>query len=173
MSDITSNIAFEVFRAFVSVYDVTTLPIYTAVQKPWRKRSKINAVRAKQTNPSDPYSPWVRVGDQPPCMADDCSTIDQVIRQAVTKYGNKRCMGIRRVMSESAEKQPDGKVFVKKTLADNYDWLSYNQVDQRINSVSRGLLANGVRPKDKVRLSQGLRPGLRPGLRLGLRPGLS
>lgn len=43
-----------------------------------------------------------------------------------------------------------GRVFVKKTLADDYEWLTFAEVDARMDAVSRGLLAIGVKPRDKV-----------------------
>ena len=142
--------AMEVVKTAVSVYDIVTYPAYFVIQKPWIERRKIKAVRAVQENPNDPYSSWVRVGNPPPCLADDCETIDDVLRASIKMYSDQRCMGVREVLKEEREEQPDGKVFIKKILAPQYEWFTYKQVDARIDDVSRGLLFHGIKPGDRV-----------------------
>lgn len=100
----------EVTKAVASAYNYLTLPMYAAVQKPWKVRAKQRAPRARQLDPNDPYSPWVRLGTPPPCLADGFETVDQVMRAAIEKNRNKRCMGVRKVLSEQFEHQPDGEL---------------------------------------------------------------
>lgn len=142
--------AMEVLKTAVSVYDIVTYPAYFVIQRPWVERRKIEAIRAKQEDPSDPYSSWTRVGTPPPCLADECETIDDVLRASIRVYGDNKCLGVRRVLKEEMEEQPDGKVFNKKILAPQYEWLTYRQVDIRIDNVSRGLLFHGIKPGDRV-----------------------
>ena len=53
------------------------------------------------------------------------------------------------MFGEEDELQKDGKVFRKLILGD-YQWLTYNQVNERVESIARGLLRNGVKPNDTV-----------------------
>lgn len=145
-----AEISINAVKSIVRVYDILTYPLYYAVQRPWIKSRKFSEVRAVQEDPSDPYSSWVRVGERPKMIIEDCETIDQIMRKCIETYTDKRCMGFRKVLKEEYQPQPDGKVFLKKTLADDYTWLSYTQVGERIDCISRGLLLSGVKPGDKV-----------------------
>ena len=140
----------EVFKSIVAAYDIVTYPIYYVIQRPWNETRKLKAIRAKQEDPNDPYSSWVRIGNPPPCLADNCSTIDEILRLSIQQYRNQRCMGYRQVLKEEQEIQPDGKVFIKKTLAPQYTWFTYGDVDQRIDNISRGLLISGIKPGEKM-----------------------
>lgn len=148
--DVSIRGAMEVIKTAISVYDIVTYPAYFVIQRPWIERGKISAIRAEQEDPSDQYSSWVRVGTPPPCLADDCETIDDVLRACIKNYSDQKCMGVRKVLKEETEEQPDGKVFTKKILAPQYEWFTYRQVDTRIDDVCRGLLFHGVKPGDRV-----------------------
>ncbi len=62
---------------------------------------------------------------------------------------DKHCLGFREISAEVEEKQPNGKVLKKWALSD-YQWLTMGEVDDRIGDIARGLLLNGVQPKDTV-----------------------
>ncbi|XP_040298436.1 long-chain-fatty-acid--CoA ligase 4 isoform X2 [Bufo bufo] len=76
-------------------------------------------------------------------------TLDKLFQHAVAKFGNKDCLGIREVLSEENEKQPNGKVF-KKLILGEYRWLSYEEVNTRVNHFGSGLAALGLKPKSTV-----------------------
>merc|ERR1712013_399603 len=53
-------------------------------------------------------------------------TVTKAFNYAVTKYGEKQCLGTREVLGEEDEVQTSGKVFKKLSLGD-YKWTTYNQ----------------------------------------------
>ena len=53
------------------------------------------------------------------------------------------------MISEEEELQPNGKIF-RKVVLGHYQWFSYNQIDERIENIAKGLLVNGVNPEDNV-----------------------
>jgi long-chain acyl-CoA synthetase len=59
-------------------------------------------------------------------------------------------MGYRAVLEEFIEEQADGKLFVKKKLADHYKFLTYHEVGVRLDHIMRGLLLNGLKPGDTL-----------------------
>ena len=61
----------------------------------------------------------------------------------------KKCFGQRKLISEEEELQPNGKIF-RKVVLGHYQWFSYNQIDERIENIAKGLLVNGVNPEDNV-----------------------
>ena len=83
-------------------------------------------------------------------MAEGCETIDELVRKCIKAHYNYRCMGYRKVIKEERTVQPDGRVFYKKALEPHYTWLTYGQVDERIDNIMRGLLLNGIKPGDRV-----------------------
>lgn len=66
------------------------------------------------------------------------------------KYQDKKCLGVRQVLSVEDQVQQDGKVFKKFELANKYKWMSYVQVLEKIDSVANGLLEIGVKSGDSV-----------------------
>ena len=144
------HISFLLVKGIVSVYDILTYPIYFVIQRPWIQRRLFNEVRAVQEDPSNPYSSWVRIGERPKMIIEDCQTIDQIMRKCIETYTSRNCMGYRKVLKEDYEPQVDGKIFLKKTLAPEYTWLTYGEVGERIDYISRGLLLAGVKPGDKL-----------------------
>ncbi|XP_038273491.1 long-chain-fatty-acid--CoA ligase 4 isoform X2 [Dermochelys coriacea] len=76
-------------------------------------------------------------------------TLDKLFDHAVAKFGKKDCLGTREILSEENEMQPNGKVF-KKLILGNYRWLNYEEVNQRVNHLGRGLAAQGLKPKSAI-----------------------
>jgi long-chain acyl-CoA synthetase len=156
MSDsIGIQIAIQLIKSLVFIYDCISYPIYLLVQKPWNLLSKSNRVKAKQLNELSPYSSWTRIHDE---SADDvlkkhfineCKTVSQFFSKAVHLYNEKKCFGFRPVLGEEDEKQSDGKIFKKSILGD-YHFYSYEQIEQRVHQISCGLLSIGIRSGDNV-----------------------
>lgn len=53
------------------------------------------------------------------------------------------------MFGEEDERQADGKIFRKLILGD-YIWLTYKQVDEKVEYLARGLYLQGVKPGDTV-----------------------
>jgi len=136
-------------KSIVFIYDFITFPIYLILQIPgiqWRKSKR---VRAEQLDPSDPSSPWIRIGDAPNHFIADCKTIDEAIRKSIELNGrDKQCLAFRKVIDEEIH-DVSGKAITKYVLSD-YNWITYGQFDERVNHIGKGLILNGVKPKDKV-----------------------
>ena len=146
--NITDVILFFI-KSIFHFYDIITLPIYALIQKPWISYSKSRAVRAKQLNPKDPYSPWVGLAQPSNTFADHCKTVDEMIKKAIKVNGvNKKCLGFREVIREETE-YSEGKPFTKCVLND-YKWITYGMLDERVDRIGRGLLLNGVKSGDIV-----------------------
>lgn len=150
MSDsIGVQVGLGLIKSIVCVYDVITFPFYFFAQKPWEVKAKASEIQAKQTQPNNPYSAWARVNQPEPRFYDDCKTVSEFFSRVVKEYGDKKSFGSRQVFGEEDEKQPDGKVFRKFILGD-YQWLNCYEVDARVENFGKGLLSNGVHPRDNV-----------------------
>lgn len=95
------------------------------------------------------FSELVRVATEGKAYTDGCETLADLFKITVEQYGDKNCLGFREVFGEEDELQKDGKVFRKLILGD-YKWLTYNQVNERVEHLARGLILNGVKAGDTV-----------------------
>lgn len=136
-------------KSIACVYDVVTLPVYSLIQRPWSKTRASSEAKAIQENPSDPYSPWVRIGSPPSHLCYSATSISDLFSASCKKYQKNNCFGYRQILGVEDEKQSDGKVFKKQILGD-YIWFTYEQIDRRVDNIAKGLLLNGVKPGDVV-----------------------
>ncbi|RWS25857.1 long chain fatty acid CoA ligase-like protein [Leptotrombidium deliense] len=149
-------------KTLVLIYDIISMPIYFIIQKPWRVWKRMNRARARQEDPKDPYSPYVRVEETVyelvPRSMMNAETIGEVFQHACDLYAKKRCYGFREVFAEQEELQPNGKKFRKLVMAENYTWINYEDVNQDIDLLVKGFLSVGVKPGDKVVIFSETRP---------------
>ncbi|KAF0308413.1 Long-chain-fatty-acid--CoA ligase 4 [Amphibalanus amphitrite] len=73
----------------------------------------------------------------------------RVVRHAIAQHGDKPCFGVREVLVEEDEKQPNGKIFKKYDLGE-YRWVSYTDFGERAAWFGRGLRELGLSPGDRV-----------------------
>lgn len=149
MSNLGLDIALGLIKVLVSAYDVVTLPVYFVCQRPWDYWRKRKLAFAKCAIEGDPSAPYVRTYSNGLDCLNGIRTMDELTRKAVHTFGDRPCLGSREVLGESEERQADGKVFKKLVLGD-YKWLSYKEVDHKIDLIGRGLMAHGVRPRQNV-----------------------
>ncbi|XP_060688463.1 long-chain-fatty-acid--CoA ligase 4 isoform X2 [Hemiscyllium ocellatum] len=76
-------------------------------------------------------------------------TLDKLFEAAVKKFQKQNCLGTRELLSEENEVQANGKIF-KKLILGEYKWLSYEEVNQRVNRFGSGLSALGLKAKDMI-----------------------
>lgn len=136
-------------KVLVTAYDLVTLPVYFILQRPWDYWRRKTMIFAKAAIDKDPTSPFVRVTSSGAESLDGIQTMDELTRKAVHKFGDRPCFGTREVLGESEEKQKDGKIFKKLVLGD-YQWLTYTEVDKKIDLIGKGLMSHGVRPRQNV-----------------------
>jgi len=137
-------------KSIVCAYDILTYPIYSIIQRPWEFRQKTRKVRAKFSDPSDPNSELIRIVDEETNTDKfDCETLAELFSNNVKRYGNRRCLGYREVFGEEDERQADDKIFRKLILGD-YKWLTYNEVDEKVENFAKGFWLQGIRPGDTV-----------------------
>jgi len=160
MSTNKPTVGLIIIKVLVILYDVISYPIYYLIQRPWEKLEKANRVRARREKSGDLNSPWVRIGVPPKHYVLGCKTIPEVQRKSLQMNGRDRpSLGFRQILAEEEEKQPNGKILKKWKLSD-YQWLTIGEVDERIGNIARGLLVNGVKPRDNVLIFAETRLGM-------------
>lgn len=82
-------------------------------------------------------------------MIDGCENINQLFERVVADYGNERAFGFRPVLEEAQDLQANGRIFRKYVLGD-YQWLTYNQANEKINRLANGFSKLGIKHGDIV-----------------------
>ncbi|GFT22553.1 long-chain-fatty-acid--CoA ligase 4 [Nephila pilipes] len=149
MGDLKTKILLNLIKSFIFIYDVVSLPICFLVMQPWKRWKWDRTKWAKHIRENDPYSPCVRHVRNSNNPLDNIKTMDELFRMSVVRHGTKRCIGVREVLAEADEYLKNGKVFKKVRLGD-YHWYSYVDINQRIETLCKGLLELGLQPKKQI-----------------------
>lgn len=150
------------WKTLVLIYDVISLPVFLIIQKPWVTLQKASRIRSKLEIPYDPYSPRIKAADEPIKHKNDLletqPNLGSLYKTIFGQLADRECYGYRKVLGEEEEKQPNGKIFKKLILDDDYTWVSYHDANDRIEQLAAGLVKNGVKPDDRVILFAETRP---------------
>ncbi|KAH9375906.1 hypothetical protein HPB48_012546 [Haemaphysalis longicornis] len=145
MSSVGIKIALGVIKVLVTAYDVVTLPVYFVIQKPWVYWRRKRQCFARAVIEGDPSSPYKRQ-QVPECSSlEGIDTLAEATRRAIRLYPKLPSLGTRPVLSRTEVKQATGKV-VKKLVLGDYEWLTFEEVDRKIDATARGLLSIGAKP---------------------------
>ncbi|KAF7244958.1 Long-chain-fatty-acid--CoA ligase 4 [Varanus komodoensis] len=128
--------------AFIPWYFLTN----AKKKKAMAKRLKAKPILDK---PGSPYRAISHFESLATIDFPGADTLDKLFDHAVAKFGKKDCLGTREILSEENEIQPHGKVF-KKLILGNYQWLNYEETNQKVNHFGSGLVALGLKPKVTV-----------------------
>ena len=77
-------------------------------------------------------------------------TVTKAFNFAVSKYGEKQCLGTRQVLGEMDEVQGSGKVFKKLSLGE-YKWITYNEAHSLSTQFGRYCLTDKISTKHFAR----------------------
>ncbi|KAM6413205.1 long-chain-fatty-acid--CoA ligase 4 [Rhynochetos jubatus] len=110
------------------------------------KRVKAKPILDK---PGSPYRAVTHLDSLANINIPGADTLDKLFDHALAKFGKKDCLGTREILSEENEMQPNGKVF-KKLILGTYRWLSYEELNEKVNRFGSGLTALGLTPKSTV-----------------------
>jgi long-chain acyl-CoA synthetase len=148
---------FAFIKAIITIYDALTAWAYRLIQRPAKVLEERNQIRAVPTDPLQPGDTSVTYKPLPLAknalvsefeMAQS-STMAEVWRWSVARYRSQKLLGTRDVLGEEDEIQPNGQIFRKLLLGD-YRWLSYDEVDQLVDNVGRGMRMLGIQASQPI-----------------------
>ncbi|XP_065199736.1 fatty acid CoA ligase Acsl3 [Planococcus citri] len=133
-------------KAITFICDVITYPVYLLLQRPWEKRRQSSKPKGKIIS-ADQKAITVRTLATPQeshtlLVKNEIDTMEKVLRYAVKKYPDKKCLGTREILAEEDEEQPDGRIFKKYKMGD-YIWTSFSETDVIAANFGKGLVALG------------------------------
>ena len=123
------------------------MALWRQIRRPRSRRVSDNKWVAAATSKTDPMRGF--------------QTAAQLFGSMGSKHGDRKCLGYRQVLeiahiSQGAAGKTTG--IVKKKLADEYTWLSYQEVDLMVENMIRGFSSHGIKSGDKVLLALETRP---------------
>ncbi|CAB4059136.1 ACSL [Lepeophtheirus salmonis] len=154
LNTVVAKVAVTSIQIFTHLFDLVTLPIYILAYQPWKYYLDNNRCRADTIQKDDtsltvyskPFSCKIRekiLSDFP-----HIDTINNLMNHAINVHGSKQCLGTRPILSIDTVQNNDGRLLTKHELAD-YKWLSYNDVNEQIQSFAHGLRYLGFQPREK------------------------
>ncbi|XP_040580497.1 long-chain-fatty-acid--CoA ligase 4 [Lepeophtheirus salmonis] len=155
LNTVVAKVAVTSIQIFTHLFDLVTLPIYILAYQPWKYYLDNNRCRADTIQKDDtsltvyskPFSCKIRekiLSDFP-----HIDTINNLMNHAINVHGSKQCLGTRPILSIDTVQNNDGRLLTKHELAD-YKWLSYNDVNEQIQSFAHGLRYLGFQPREKI-----------------------
>ncbi|XP_052528900.1 long-chain-fatty-acid--CoA ligase 4 isoform X3 [Tympanuchus pallidicinctus] len=135
----------------ISVYSMLVFIPWYFLTNAKKKKAMAKRLKAKPISdkPGSPYRSVTHLDSLANINIPGADTLDKLFDHALAKFGKKDCLGTREILSEENEMQPNGKVF-KKLILGTYRWLSYEEVNQKVNRLGSGLIALGLSPKSTV-----------------------
>jgi long-chain acyl-CoA synthetase len=112
----------------------------------------------KQTDETDPKSPYrsALFDDLVSCDEPEANIYDE-FKSKCKQYADIETLGVRELFSIDDEVQSNGKVFKKFNLGE-YKWQTYEQMKDRIENFSNGLLKIGLKSNQNIVLFAETRP---------------
>ncbi|KFV86677.1 Long-chain-fatty-acid--CoA ligase 4, partial [Struthio camelus australis] len=135
----------------ISVYSMLVFIPWYFLTNAKKKKAMAKRLKAKPVSdkPGSPYRSVTHLESLANINIPGADTLDKLFDHALAKFGKKDCLGTREILSEENEMQPNGKVF-KKLILGTYKWLSYEEVNQKVNHLGSGLAALGLTPRSTV-----------------------
>ena len=112
-----------------------------------------DAAHSVRVNSADIYSAYRSVMS-PSCLYKPDESIPNLYEAfrevAIKRFADIKMLGTREIIGYEEEVQKNGKVFKKSIMKNNYDWLTYTEVLNKINMLSNGLLQLGITSNDNL-----------------------
>uniref|UniRef100_A0AC35U1F4 AMP-binding domain-containing protein n=1 Tax=Rhabditophanes sp. KR3021 TaxID=114890 RepID=A0AC35U1F4_9BILA len=140
------------FKIFFFVYDaINYIPfkIFADPNKKIELSERVKAVRVVDNDPTSSYRHVDTLSELKTLVFDDCFTLNEVWERSNELYSDLRCMGTRDIISTENEMQADGRLFQKAELGE-YQWQTYDEVTDQINSVSNALNLLNLKEKTHI-----------------------
>ena len=153
---VSNMVLLALIQIVVYVWSILTWPIYFLIYWPIGKTSRYNKNRSMRVDIQKDETTYrafplrCRTRDALMNHNDNINTMDKVLKYGAQKFGNKRCLGTRRILHEKQIEGPTGKMLNKLVMEPTYKWLTYQEVDQKSTYVGRGLQILGLKPRDKL-----------------------
>ncbi|ESO08665.1 hypothetical protein HELRODRAFT_110176 [Helobdella robusta] len=128
-------------QALSYIFDaITFLPYYflTDHEETLRKSNCVKAKPVKENDPSSPYRAVEAIDGLYTSPIPNCNTINDLFDYGVKKFTDSPTFGMRELLNEEDEVQPNGKVF-KKAVYGDYKWMTYKELGGRVENLSYGL----------------------------------
>jgi long-chain acyl-CoA synthetase len=134
------------------VYDTLTLPVYAALQQPWKRIAEHEAPKGilldKEKMIYGTLTPTAALHRE----IDACNvdTMEKIFAHACAKHEKMNCLGVRDIISEEEVEDPQTGKMIKKYQLGDYKWNSYYDTGVEAKNLSVGILSLGIKPKEKI-----------------------
>jgi long-chain acyl-CoA synthetase len=128
-------------------------------KKLYKEMPGMNDIHCKQTDPKNPYSAYRCV------LSKDLMRLDneklnlyEAFKESSKRLADVQTLGVRETIGYEDETQENGKTFRKRIMKDEYVWMSYREVLDKVDNFSNGLLKLGIKSKENIVIFSETRP---------------
>ncbi|XP_074597530.1 long-chain-fatty-acid--CoA ligase 4-like [Brevipalpus obovatus] len=157
-------IPFIVLWYVTSIVDIILLPLHFLIQRPLDNYHKYHRKWIKTWPPisetaevfggllvSEPLKRCSELSaDEERFEIRSWKTMCGWLEYITKKHGDKPCLGTRAQIAEVTETDENGKATKKVVLADEYKFITFSEVMDRVNIISQSLQAIGIKSKQIV-----------------------
>jgi long-chain acyl-CoA synthetase len=117
------------------------------------------AVHCAQTDPKNPNSSFRCVlAKELMRLENDKSNLYDAFKESSKRLADVLTLGVRETIGHEDEAQENGKIFKKNIMKDEYAWMSYREVIDKVDHMSNGLLKLGIKSNDNIVIFSETRP---------------
>lgn len=124
-----THVSLAIIKSFAAFYTYLTLPVYYLAQQPSRtlqNATRKRANRVDKRSAKSQHSYYERSGPAPPRLTGgDEKTMVMLLKKVLEVYADSKCFAYKN--------------------GNDFDFLSYRQVDVLIDKIAKGLIAHGVK----------------------------
>lgn len=117
----------------------------------------VHSVRVDETETSITYRS-ARAQDALFRVEDESLNVYEIARQAAARGPDVNMLGYREILAVEEEKQSNGKVLKKLRMRNEYTWITYRQMIERVDRMANGLLSIGLKSNDSIVIFAETRP---------------
>ena len=81
---------------------------------------------------------------------DENINLYDAIARSARKFADRPAMGAREIITMEDQKQPDGKTLKKQIMKNEYSWITYREMLDKIDHLANGFLHLGLKSNDNV-----------------------
>ena len=81
---------------------------------------------------------------------EDYLNLYEVITRRARSFPDTQIMGQREILAIEDETQPDGRVLKKYRMKNEYSWMTYREMMDRVDNMAAGLLSIGLKSNDNI-----------------------
>ena len=133
----------EVSKIIAHAMDALTLPFHSYNVTNPKKTPKGYQSMIKRLPINSKSRSWVRCDKEEQTAFEDCFTVDEMVRKSIQMHGDRKTLGYRKIIEKDSTDK-------KRALSSDLTWMTYKDMDKKVDSLVQGFTSIGISSGDIV-----------------------